>query len=222
MPLWLSILLIVVALLAGAAGAYFYALNKGKNIIEAKYEKLGKEAKKIISDAEETATKRQSELINEAKKEIQGLRESHNAEVREKKQQLQEEANKLERRETSLDNRSDNLDKREASLITKENKLEDRIAEVEKRNSRIEELIEEQEKKLMEIAGLSLDDAREIVFNRLKEDMAMEMAIYVKDETEKAKYESINKSQVILANAIQQYANETVQEKNSICSFTSK
>ena len=73
MPLWLSILLIVVALLAGAAGAYFYALNKGKNIIEAKYEKLGKEAKKIISDAEETATKRQSELINEAKKEIQGF-----------------------------------------------------------------------------------------------------------------------------------------------------
>ena len=213
MPLWLSILLIVVALLAGAAGAYFYALNKGKNIIEAKYEKLGKEAKKIISDAEETATKRQSELINEAKKEIQGLRESHNAEVREKKQQLQEEANKLERRETSLDNRSDNLDKREASLITKENKLEDRIAEVEKRNSRIEELIEEQEKKLMEIAGLSLDDAREIVFNRLKEDMAMEMAIYVKDETEKAKSEATHKSQMILANAIHQYANETVQEK---------
>ena len=63
--------------------------------------------------------------------------------------------------------------------LSKENKLEDRIAEVEKRNSRIEELIEEQEKKLMEIAGLSLDDAREIVFNRLKEDMAMEMAIYV-------------------------------------------
>lgn len=213
MPLWLSILLIVVALLAGAAGAYFYALNKGKNITEAKYEKLGKEAKKIISDAEDAATRRQNELINEAKKEIQGLRESHNAEVREKKQQLQEEANKLERREVSLDNRSDNLDKREAGLITKENKLEDRIAEVEKRNSRIEELIEEQEKKLMEIAGLSLDDAREIVFNRLKEDMAMEMAIYVKDETEKAKYECINKSQVILANAIQQYANETVQEK---------
>lgn len=212
-PVWLAILLIVVVLLAGAVGAYFYAINKGKKITEAKYEQLGKDARKIISDAEEEATKKQKELIADGKKEIQSLRDAYNAEVKEKKQQLQEEANKLERRETSLDNRSENLDKRESSLITKENKLEDRIVEVEKRNTKIEELIEEQEKKLMEIAGLSLDEAREIVFNKLKEDMAMEMAIYIKDETEKAKYESINKSQIILANAIQQYANETVQEK---------
>ncbi len=213
MPIWLSILLIVIALAVGAVCAYIYALNKGKSLTEEKYEKLGKDAKSIISEAETEATKRGKEIIAEAKKEIATLREEHNTEVKEKKLQLQEETNKLERRETSLNNRSDNLDKRESSLITKENKLEDRIVEVEKRNNKIEELINEQERKLMEIAGLSLDEAREIVFNRLKEEMAMEMAIYVKEETEKAKYESTHKSQMILANAIQQYANETVQEK---------
>ena len=213
MEIWLAILLIVIALALGAAGAYVYALNKGKNLIEEKYEKLGKDAKTIISEAEEKATKRGKEIIDEAKKEIASLRDEYNSEVKEKKLQLQEENNKLDRRETSLNNRSDNLDKRESGLIAKENKLEDRIAEVEKRNNKIEELINEQEKKLMEIAGLSLDEAREIVFNRLKEEMAMEMAIYVKEETEKAKYESTHKSQMILANAIQQYANETVQER---------
>ena len=65
----------------------------------------------------------------------------------------------------------------------------------------------------MEIAGLSQSEAAEIVFNKLKEEMAMEMAIYVKDETEKAKYESTHKAKVILANAINQYANETIQER---------
>lgn len=213
MPLWLGILLIVVALVGGAVVAYFFALNKGKALTEEKYEKLGKEAKKIISDAEETAASKQKEMIAEAKKDIQSLRDAYAAEVKEKKLQLQEENNKLERRENSLDNRSDNLDKREASLIVKENKLEDRIAEVEKRNNKIEELINEQERKLMEIAGLNQDEAREIVFAKLREEMAMEMAIYVKDEVEKAKYESTHKSQMILANAIQQYANETIQEK---------
>ena len=213
MPLWLGILLIVVALVGGAVVAYFFALNKGKALTEEKYEKLGKEAKKIISDAEETAALKQKEMIAEAKKEIHSLRDAYAAEVKEKKLQLQEENNKLERRENSLDNRSDNLDKREASLIVKENKLEDRIAEVEKRNNKIEELINEQERKLMEIAGLNQDEAREIVFAKLREEMAMEMAIYVKDEVEKAKYESTHKSQMILANAIQQYANETIQEK---------
>jgi ribonuclease Y len=43
--------------------------------------------------------------------------------------------------------------------------------------------------------------------------MEQEIAIYIKDEVEKAKYEANRKSQVILANAIQQYANETIQEK---------
>ena len=213
MQIWLAILLIIIALALGAACAYVYALNKGKSLVEEKYEKLGKDAKTIISDAEAEANKRGKEIIAEAKKEIQALREEYNSEVREKKLQLQEETNKLERRETSLNNRSDNLDKRESGLIAKENKLEDRIAEVEKRNNKIEELINEQERKLMEIAGFSLEEAREIVFNRLKEEMAMEMAIYVKEETEKAKYESTHKSQMILANAIQQYANETVQER---------
>lgn len=213
MPVWLGILLVIVALGAGAVSAYFIALSKGKTLTEEKYEKLGKDAKKIIEDAEEAGNKRQRELVADAKKEIQGMRDSYYAEVKEKKLQLQEEANKLERRETSLDNRSDNLDKRESGLIVKENKLENRIAEVEKRNNKIEELINEQERKLMEIAGLNLEEAREIVFAKLKEEMAMEMAIYIKDETEKAKYESTHKSQIILANAIQQYANETVQEK---------
>ena len=213
MPLWLGILLIVVALVGGAAVAYFFALNRGKALTEEKYEKLGKEAKKIISDAEEAGSLKQKEMIADAKKEIQSLRDAYTAEVKEKKLQLQEENNKLERRENSLDNRSDNLDKREASLIVKENKLEDRIAEVEKRNNKIEELISEQERKLMEIAGLNQEEAREIVFAKLREEMAMEMAIYIKDEVEKAKYESTHKSQMILANAIQQYANETIQEK---------
>ena len=158
-------------------------------------------------------TKRQKELVSEAKAEIANLKNEFNEEVKEKKKELQEEATKLDRRETSLENRSINLDKRESGLITKETKLEERILEVEKRNDKVEELIQEQEKKLMEIAGLSQSEAAEIVFNKLKEEMAMEMAIYVKDETEKAKYESTHKAKVILANAINQYANETIQEK---------
>lgn len=213
MEIWLSILLIVIALGVGAVVAFFIALARGKALTEAKYERLGRDAKKIIDDAEEAGNKRKKELLSEAKNEIQSLRNEYNAEVKEKKLQLQEENSKLERRETSLDNRSNNLDKREESLIMKENKLDNRINEVELRNNKIEELINEQEKKLMEISGLNQEEAREIVFNKLREDMAMEMAIYIKDETEKAKYESNHKSQMILANAIQQYANETVQEK---------
>ena len=190
---------------------YFY--NRGKQKVEDKYEKLGKDASKIIDDAEKEGQAQKKELLREGKEELEKSKEAFNKEFASKKAELQEVARKLERRETSLENRSDNLDKRESSLVTKENKLEQRLADIEKRNNRVEELISEQEQKLMEIAGLNQEQAREIVFKKLEEDMAMEMAIYVKDETEKAKSEATHKSQMILANAIHQYANETVQEK---------
>ena len=211
--LGVCILLCVIALIIGAVIAWFIAYNRGKQNVETKYERLGKEATKIIEDAEKEGQAQKRDLIKEAKKEIAENKMAMEKEISSKKAELQEEAKKLDRRETNLENRSDNLDKRESGLITKENKLEQRIADVEKRNNRIEELISEQEQKLMEIAGLNQEQARDIVFKKLEEEMSMEMAIYVKDETEKAKYKASHKSQVILANAIHQYANETVQEK---------
>ncbi len=207
------ILLCVIALAIGGVVAWFIAYNRGKQNVEAKYERLGKEATKIIEDAEKEGQAQKRDLIKEAKKEIAEYKSATEKEISNKKAELQEEAKKLDRRETNLENRSDNLDKRENGLITKENKLEQRIADVEKRNNKIEELISEQEQKLMEISGLNQEQARDIVFKKLEDDMSMEMAIYVKDTVEKAKYEANHKSQVILANAIQQYANETVQER---------
>ncbi|MCM1259783.1 MAG: ribonuclease Y [Prevotella sp.] len=213
MPDGIWILLIVVALLVGVLVGGYFMFNRGKQVIETKFERLGKDAAKIIEDAEKEGQAQKKELIREGKKEISEARAISEKEIANKKSELQEEARKLDRRETNLENRSDNLDKRESGLIAKETKLEQRVAEIEKRNNRIEELITEQEQKLMEIAGLNQEQAREIVFKRLEDELSMEMAIYVKDVTEKAKYEANHKSQVILANAIHQYANETVQEK---------
>ncbi len=214
--IWVLILSIVLSLGVGALAAYFMfnkGKEQGKEIVEQKFEQLGKDANKIIDDAKAEGEKRKKELISEGKEEVASLKKEYEQEVREKKAELQEEAKKLERRETSLDNRSVNLDKRESNLEQKENKLEQRIADIEKRSDKIEELIQEQEKKLMEISGYTQDEARQIVMSRLEEEMHMEMALYVKEEVEKAKYEATRKSQVILANAIQQYANETISEK---------
>ena len=211
--IWVLILSIVLSLGVGALVAGYLMYTKGKQEVEQKFVQLGKDAIKIIDDAKAEGEKKKKELISEAKAEVSSLKKEHEQEVREKKAELQEEAKKLERRETSLDNRSTNLDKRESNLEQKENKLEQRISDIEKRSDKIEELIQEQEKKLMEISGYTQEEARQIVMSRLEEEMHMEMALYVKEEVEKAKYEATRKSQVILANAIQQYANETISEK---------
>ena len=226
-PTWVWVILVILSLVIGAVVAGLFMFNHGKAKVENKYVELGKTADSIIESAKKEGAAKQKEMISEAKAEIEeakaelsSLKQAHEQEIREKdaefkekKQDLQEETRKLERRETSLENRSVNLDKRESGLEQKENKLEQRIADIDKRSDKVEEIIQEQEKKLMEISGYTEDEARKVVFSKLEDEMQMEMAVYIKDETEKAKYEATRKSQIILANAIQQYANETIQEK---------
>ena len=197
----------------GESKGYTRGKNEGVLETEERFRALGRQADKIIEDAKKEGESSKRTLINEAKLEIADLKKNHEKEVNEKKIELQDQAKKLDRREEKLDDRSNNLDKREDSLIQKENKLEERKAEVEKRSDKVEELIQEQEKRLYEIGGLTNSEAREMILEKVETEMESEIAVYIKEEVEKAKYEATRKSQVILANAIQQYANETIQEK---------
>ena len=60
---------------------------------------------------------------------------------------------------------------------------------------------------------MSQEKAREIIMERVEEDMAMEIAGYQMDQEEKAKKEAKKKAEIYLANAIQQYSNDVVQDK---------
>lgn len=192
-----------------------YTAGKRDGIVETddKYRKLHQDADRIIIDARTKAENEKQVLINEAKAEINSLKQRNDREIEEKKRELSDQAKKLDRREDILDERSISLDKREDSILTKENKLDERREEIEERSKKVEELIQEQETKLYEIAQLTKSDARNAVLKKTEEDLTDEIAVYMRDELDKAKYEATRKSQVILANAIQQYANETIQEK---------
>lgn len=209
MPTGVWIIFILLGIMLGVTGGIF----GGIYINEQKYQRLGKKAKTIIEEAEKTADEKKKKAILEQKQEIHNLKQAYEKEVREKKNELLDMERKIDQREGRLDARSSNLDKREEGLNVKESKLEDRKLELDKRHSKIEELIQAQEDKLMEIANLSIEDARKIILGRVENEISSEIAVYIKEQEEKARSEATKKSQVIIANAIQQYANETVNEK---------
>ena len=184
----------------------------GKFIVDNNLKKANKTAEVIIDTAKENAEKIKKEKINEAKREIGQLKHEADVEIRERKRSVQEQENKINQRETRLDNRSDSLDKREDLLAVKEKKLEDRHADIERQYSKADAIVQEQEKKLVEIANLSQEKARDIILERVENDMSMEIASYIKEEEEKAKSEASRKAKNLLVGAIQQYSSETVYE----------
>ena len=207
-----SILLILIGF-----GIGYYAFHK-------KYEKAGKSAQKIIEDAKRLADENRKNMLVETKqeiyrlkqeseKEIRNLRNEVEREIRERRRIVDDLERKLAQREERLDARSANLDKREEVLNLKEQKNDERKSMLDEQYSKVEELIEEQSKKLLEISGLDIEEARSIILQRVEDKMANEIALLIKDAEDKAKAEVSRKAQSLLANAIQQYASETVSEK---------
>ena len=97
------VLLLLIALAIGAVVAWFIAFSKGKQQVENKFEQLGKDAKKIIEDAEKEGQAQKRDLIKEAKAEISELKTKADKDIEAKKADLQEESKKLDRRETNLE-----------------------------------------------------------------------------------------------------------------------
>lgn len=188
------------------------------------FKKAGKSAAKLIDDAKKSAEENRKTTVLETKQEIHRLRQDYEKEMRQLKQDVDREvkekrksANDLEQkliqREERMDNRSANLDKREETLNQKEHKIDQRKLDLDKQYSKVDALIEEQNKKLIEISGLDVEQAKKIIIERVEEDMAIEIANFIKEGEEKAKLEVNRRAKSLLANVIQQYSSEAVSEK---------
>ncbi|HEY8395301.1 MAG TPA: Rnase Y domain-containing protein, partial [Bacilli bacterium] len=207
-----SILLI---LLGFGLGYYIFYKN---------YQKAGKTASKLIEEAKKLAEENRKNSLLETKqeifrlkqeneKELRALKQDAEREIKEKRRAVNELEQKLAQREERLDHRSANLDKREELLSKKEQALDERKNDLDIQYSKVDALIEEQNQKLLQISGLTIDDARKIVLEKVEEDMSLEIAAMIKEAEEKAKTESVRKAQSLLANAIQQYAGDVIAEK---------
>lgn len=196
----------------GATVGIFVGKALKKKADEKSYENGKKAADKLIENAQAECDRMKKESLSEAKQEIFELKQDAERDIKERKATVVELEAKINQREDSLDRRSSNLDRREELLNVKESKLDEKKIELEQLNNKVEETLLEQEKKLVEISGLSKDEARRQVMERVKNELSEEIATYIKEEEEKAKAEVRNNAKNILSIAIQKYAGETVSE----------
>ena len=201
-------LFIVLGLILGVVVGFFVRIKMHEKSIKNTKE----EAEKIITAANSEADKIKKDSINETKQEIAELKALAEQDIKERKSIVLELENKLNTREDTLDRRSSNLDRREEMLNAKETKIDERKAELEKQNNKVEALLKEQEQKLIEVAGMSKEDARMIIMESVREAMKEEIATYIRDEEEKAKAVVKSKAKNALALAIQKYASEVAGE----------
>lgn len=201
----ISILLILVGLFIGAIITII--LNKMK------LGKSAKDADKLIENAKKEAEKAKRDGILELKEESYKLKAQTEAEIKEKKQELNELSQRIETREKSLDKRDEILAEREKNLDLKDKDLMAASKEIQEKNAKMESIIKEQINLLEKISGFSKEKARDMVLKKVEEEMNKEISIYLKEREDEAKLEADKKAKEYLVSSMQRYASDVTSEQ---------
>lgn len=118
----------------------------------------------------------------------------------------------IQRLERRLQQKEETLEKKMDSLEKKEEGLNRQIKEIEQRQQEIENLYQQQLEKLESISGLSVEEAKEYLLNKVEDEVKHDAAILVKEVYEKAKEEANRKAKEVLATAIQKCAVDHTSE----------
>jgi ribonuclease Y len=198
----LTTILISVALaLVGVVVGYFVR----KYVGEAKITSAEEASRRILDEATRGAEGKRKEAIISAKDEIHGMRSEAEREVRERRNEVQRLERRIGQKEEALDKKNESLEKRERVLNSKE-------AEADKIQRQLQEAYGEQRRLLEQVASLSADQARELLFRRVEDESKHELAMMVRDMENRAREEAEKKARNIVALSIQRCAADQVAE----------
>ena len=185
---------LVVAVVVGAL-AFFAGMTYRRKTAEAKIGSAEEEAKRLVNEAIRTAEQKRKEAVVEAKDEVFRLKAEADKEVKERR-------GELTRQERRLDQKEESLDKRTAALEKKEEDLKNRAELVDARLAELEQLKLRQMEKLETIAGLTQEDAKQLLLNRLEEELTHEKAMRISAYEANLKDEADNIAREMIGQAI--------------------
>ena len=196
-----NIIPIIIGLVVGVAlgGVMGYTLYR--YLAARKIKAIEEQAEQLLNDART----RQKEIELEAKDVALKLREEAEADIKNRRQEVQRQEQRLQARRENLDRRMDNLENRERKIAAKEKELE-------REEARLGELVKEQLRELERISGLSEDQAKEVLLERIRGEVRHDAARVIREVEAQAKEEADRKAREIITLAIQRVASDQVSE----------
>ena len=148
-------------------------------------------------------------LLKEARikaiEELQDDREKLNEEERERRQELARQEQKLAKREDMLEDKIQEYTEKDLQAQRK-------IDELLEKEDYLAEIVQKQTTELERISGMSAEDAKNMLLDQLKHDLAQEQMQLVRENEAKIKETSLEKAKEILSTTMQRCMIEQVVE----------
>ena len=207
MQILFYILVAFVAAMAGTAIhiAVTHASSKGK-------------ANAILEKAELEGEKIKQQKILQAKEKFLQLKAAHDESVNKKNQEMRERENALRQKEQSLKDQLSELGRRQHDLDSQKGQVNAQKEKLERKSAEYDELLASVNKQLETIAGMTAQDARNMLVENLKAEARTAAQAYINDTMDEARLNAVKESKRIVINTIQRIATETAIE-NAVTTF---
>lgn len=186
----------VMALVGFLAGYLLRSRLGGRNVA-----RLEEEAERRLTEARTQAMQVELEARNKA------LRLMEEAEAENKRR-----AREINRQESRIQQRQENLDRRLDALEARQRNADALKRSLDKRQSELDSVWEKHVAELERISGLSQQEAKEILLERVEDEIRVDAARIIREVEAKAHVEADRKAREIITTAIQRVASDQVAE----------
>jgi ribonuclease Y len=194
--------IIIIAIIAGAAGTWVLQNLLGKSQIKT----AKQQALLIAEDAQLKADNITKTAQLDSKAELIRRREEFEQETAAIRNELRESERHLSKREDTVDRKWESLTVKEKSLEKRDQKIQQKEHDLASKDEQLSNTLSQQRSQLLRIAGISVEEAKEMLLHRLEDEVNHEASNIIENIMTKAKEEADSRSREITLNAIQRYA----------------
>lgn len=203
----MSIVFALVGVLAGGAVAFVV-----QNIV------LKSRRDQILKEAEKEGENLKQQKILQAKEKFLKLKEEHESTMKDRERKMQSAEDRTKSKEKTLSQKIEEVNRKEKQLSTSQAALDAKIVALDAKHSEIEKLHQKTVAELSKISGMSVEDAKAGLMEALKDEARTSAMAHINEITEEAKLNANREAKKIVIQTIQRVATEQAIE-NSVSVF---
>ncbi|GBD07741.1 Ribonuclease Y [bacterium HR21] len=197
---------ILAATLLGLAAGFTVSYFLASRLAASKLADAERQARRIVEEAEREAKALKKEKLLEIKEEWQRQRQEFEAETAAKRNKLQTLERQLKAREDALQEKLELVQRKERHFQALEHELAQRQQQLQQKLQEVEQLRQEQLARLEQIAGISREQAKQLLLENLMTEARNEAAQYIRQIREEARLVAEREAKSIVVQAIQRMA----------------
>src|SRR5919106_2480086 len=170
------------------------------------------EAERLRSEGQREAESTRSDVLLTAKMETLKLREDLDREIQRRREEWERLERRAEERARSQERKLEEVETRERTAAHREETLAQRELALRQREGEADRMAQEQRTKLERIAGLTAEDARREILQRIEDEARGQAAALIRDIKEQARRTADRDARRIISMAIQRLGAEHTAE----------